>query len=193
MPDFTFASAAPALVAILLAAGAASAQTQTPETRVTVTVQPSQTVEERVADEIKAKELRREGEERSAAAESARIAETTPAAILRRARTFHINSGTSFFTPSQLVTALQKRTEFAEWQYALLDGWGNRGIADVLVEIDRPLFTYTFTYTLTSRGSGVILASGKVTAFDGNAAAPRLAKKIVEDIRKARTLSAPKR
>ena len=92
MPHFRIASAAPAIIATLLAAGAAPAQA--PERRVTVTVEPSQTVEERVADEIKAKELRREAEERSAAAESARIAETSPSAILRRARTFHVSSGT---------------------------------------------------------------------------------------------------
>ena len=179
--------AARVLLATVLVAGTAAAQA--PESRVRVIVEPSQTVEERVADEIRAKELRREGSERSAAAESARIAETSPAALLRRARTFYVGSGTSFFTPVQLQVALQKRAEFEEWGYAIVDGWENREVADVLVEIDRPLFTYTFTYKLTSRGSGVILATGKVTAFDGNAAAPKLAKKIIEDIRRARRLA----
>ncbi len=46
--------------------------------------------------------------------------------------------------------------------------------------------TYIFTYQITDRGTGIILATGKVTAFDGNIAAPRLAGRIVEDIKKAR-------
>jgi hypothetical protein len=178
------------LLAAALAVGTASAQA--PESRVTVKIEPSQTVEERIADEIKAKELLREGSERSAAAESARLAETSPAALLRRARTFYVSSNTSFFTPELLQFELQKRTEIEEWGYAIVDGWGNREIADVLVEIDRPLFTYTFTYKLTSRGSGIVLAVGKVTAFNGNAAAPRLAKKIVKDIQLARSLAKPR-
>ena len=59
-------------------------------------------------------------------------------------------------------------------------------VADLLIEVDRPLFTFTFTYKVTDRASGVLLASGKVTAFDGNTAAPDLAQRILKDMRAAR-------
>jgi hypothetical protein len=162
------------------------ASAQSVEQRVSVTVRPAQTVEERVADEVKEKALRKAAEEKLATEESAKIAESSPTALLTRARTFFIDSGTSFFEPVQLQNALRQRAEFELWRMAVVGGWDKRSVADVLVEIDRPLFTYTFTYQLTDRSTGIVIAAGKVTAFDGNAAAPKLAARIIEEIKKAR-------
>ncbi|MCP9495937.1 MAG: hypothetical protein MSG64_15920 [Pyrinomonadaceae bacterium MAG19_C2-C3] len=172
----------------------APAQTtvQSPEQRVAVTVRPAQTVEERVADEFKEKELRRVAEENLAAVRSAEIAANTPKAMLSRAQTIFISSGTSFFEPIQLQNALRQRTEFDLWQLAVIDGWDKRNTADIIIEVDRPLFTYTFTYQITARSTAIVLASGKITAFDGNAAAPRLAGKIIDEIKKARGASKAK-
>ena len=69
---------------------------------------------------------------------------------------------------------------------AIVDAWDKRNFVDVVITIDRPLFTYTFTYKITNRSNGVLLASGKVTAFDGYAAAPKLAERIMEEMRVAR-------
>ena len=171
-------------IATLITAGAANAQTT--EQNVNVTIRPSQTVEQRVADEVKAKELLKAAEERMAAEEAARIAETSPKALLSRARVVFVDSDTSFFEPVQLQNALRKRAEFDAWQMAIIDAWDKRNVADVIIAIDRPLFTYTFTYKITSRGNGVLLASGKVTAFDGNDAAPKLAQRIIEEMKIAR-------
>jgi hypothetical protein len=92
-----------------------------------------------------------------------------------------------------MQNALRARTEANTWNLAIVDGWDKRNVADVLVSIDRPLFTYTFTYKLTHRATGILLATGKVTAFDGNAAAPKLAEKIIEEIRTARAEAKPKK
>lgn len=160
---------------------------QTPsQQNVTITVRPAQTVEERVADEVKEKALRKAAEEKLAAEESAKIAESSPGALLSRAHTVYISSGTSFFSPVQLQNALRKREEFDVWEMAIIDDWNKQNVADVLIEVGRPLFTYTFTYKVTHRSTGVVLATGKVTAFDSNGAAPKLAKRIVEEIKKAR-------
>jgi hypothetical protein len=172
------------VAAILIACGATYAQSS--EQQMTITVRPVGTVEQRVADEIKEKELRKAAEEKLAAEESARIAEKSPKALLSRARTFFVSSGTSYFEPVQLQNALSKNSDFDAWQMAIVEGWEKRNVADVLVEVDRPLFTYTFTYQITDRGTGIVLATGKVTAFDGNAAAPKIASRIVEEIKKAR-------
>jgi hypothetical protein len=174
------------VAATFIFAGAAHAQSSSGEQRVTVTITPPQTPEERVANEIKEKELRRVAEEKLAAEQSARIAEKSPRTLLSHARTVYISSNTSFFEPVQLQHALAERTEFEAWELAIVDGWDKRNIADIIVEVDRPLFTYTFTYQITDRGTGIIVATGKVTAFDGNDAAPKLASKIVEEIKKAR-------
>jgi hypothetical protein len=180
-----------ALSLAVLAAGAATAQTTTQN--INVTVLPAMTVEERVANEMKEKALRKAAEEKLAAEESAKIAETSPRTLLRRAHTFYIDSDTSFFEAVQLQNALRNRPEADTWQLAIVDGWDKRNIADLLVDIDRPLFTYTFTYKITHRATGILLATGKVTAFDGNAAAPKLAEKIIEEIRNARGEAKPKK
>ena len=179
-------TAAVLCAAFAAAAAGEDARAQTTEHNVTITVRPSQSVEEKVADEFKEKTLRKEAEEKMAAAESARIAETSPRALLGRARTIYVESGTSFFEPVQLQNALLKRTEFDDWQMAIVEGWEKRNVADLLVEVDRPLFTYTFTYKVTHRATGVVIATGKVTAFDGTAAAPKLAQRIFEEMKKAR-------
>ncbi|HEX8352618.1 MAG TPA: hypothetical protein VF611_06960 [Pyrinomonadaceae bacterium] len=173
------------LAAVLAACGAASAQDGA-RRRVEVTVRPAQSAEERVADEVKEKRLRRAAEEKLAAEESARVAAASPKALLGRARTFYVESGTSYFEPVQLQNALRAREELEAWGMVILDGHDRRGVADLIVEIDRPLFTFTFTYKVTDRDTGVLLAAGKVTALDGNAAAPKLAAKVVEAMRSAR-------
>lgn len=182
------------LLVLFLAAASSTAEAQTASTngeqRVTITVRPAQTAEERVADSMKEKELRRVADEKSAAEEAARATASSPAALLRSARTVFVSSGTSFFEPVQLQNALMRRGEFEAWRMAIVDGREKRAAADIQVEIDRPLFTYTHTYKITARDTGILLASGKITAFDGNAAAPRLAAKIIEHIKNARGESA---
>jgi len=172
---------------------AATANGQTADQNVNVTIRPSQTVEEKVANEVKEKALRKAAEEKLAAEEAAKIAETSPKALLRRARVVYVDSSTSFFEEEQLQNALRKRKEFDTWQMAIVDGYDKRNIADVIIDIDRPLFTYTFTYKITDRSSGIVLAIGKVTAFDGNLAAPKLAERVIEDMRVARGESKAKK
>ena len=172
---------------------AVSAQAQTPEQNVNVTIRPQQTPEERVATEMKEKDLRKAAEEKRAEDEAARISETSPKNLLRRARIVFIQSDTEFFDSIQLQNELRKREEFDNWQMAIVDDWNKRGVVDVIVEVDRPLFTYTFTYKITDRKSGILLSSGKLTAFDGNVAAPKLAERIVHDIGVARGEVKPKK
>ena len=177
---------------VLLAAGI-SVHAQSSEQNITVTVKPAQTVEERVADSIKEKELRAAAEERLAAEKSARIVSKSPRALLSRAQTIYVTSNTEYFEPIQLQNALRKRSEFDAWELAIIDGWEKRNIADIIVEVDRPLFTFTFTYKITDRSNGILLTTGKIAAFDGDAAAPLLAERIVKDIQKARWEAAEKK
>jgi len=163
-----------------------SAYAQNADQNVNVTIKPSQTVEERVADSIKEKELREAAEEKVAAEKSARIAASSPRALLRRAQTIFVESSTSYFEPIQLQNALRKSSELEAWEMVIIDSWEKRKVADIIIEIDRPLFTFTFTYKITDRANGILLSTGKITAFDGNAAAPLLTDRIIKDIKNAR-------
>jgi hypothetical protein len=175
-----------AYLLILLAAVSMHAHAQTTEQNVNVTIKPSQTVEQRVADSIKEKQLREAAEEKLAAEKSARIASKSPTALLSSAQTVYVSSDTSYFDSTQLQNELRKSNEFEAWNMAIIGDWSKREAADILIEVDRPLFTFTFTYTITDRANGILLTSGKITAFDGNIAAPMLSSRIIKDIKKAR-------
>src|SRR6185436_3364980 len=114
-------------VMVLLAASL-SAYAQSSEQNITVTIKPAQTVEQRVADSIKEKELREAAEEKLAAEKSARIASKSPRALLSHAQTIYVESNTSYFEPVQLQNALRKRSEFDAWEMAIVDGWEKRKI-----------------------------------------------------------------
>ena len=180
------------LVAVFVSANL-FALAQTREQTINVKIVPSTTVEEKVANDTKERELRKAAEEKRVAEEAAKIAETSPKALLSRARILYITSNTDYFETVQLQNALRKRNEVDAWQLAMVDGWDRRSVADTEIEIDRPLFTWTFTYKITNRSTGILLATGKVNAFDGNAAAPMLAERIVEEIRKARGETKPRK
>ena len=166
---------------------------QAPPQEINVTIRQSQTPEARVAEEEKLKELRRAADEKRATEEAARIAETNPKNLLRKARVVFVTSNSDFFEPVQLQNELRKRAEFDEWQMAIVDGWAKHDVADIIIAVDRPLFTYTFTYVVTNRSNGIVLATGKVTAWDGNAAAPKLASRILDEIKVARGEMKPKK
>ena len=166
---------------------------QAPPQEINVTIRQSQTPEARVAEEEKLKELRRAADEKRATEEAARIAETNPKNLLRKARVVFVTSNSDFFEPVQLQNELRKRAEFDEWQMAIVDGWAKHDVADIIIAVDRPLFTYTFTYVVTNRSNGIVLATGKVTAWDGNAAAPKLASRILDEIKDARGEMKPKK
>ena len=184
-PQFTL------VAAVLLFCATVTAQTNPQD--INLTIGPPRTAEQRVADEVKAAELRKAAEEKRAVEEAARIAETSPKFLLAKARILFVGSESSFFEDDQLQNALRKREEFDRWQLAIVDGWDKRNVADLIITIDRPVFTYTFTYKITDRSKGIILATGKVTAFDGNAAAPKLAGRIMDEIRTARGETKPKK
>jgi len=178
-----------AYLLILLIAVGVNAAAQTPEQNINVTIKPSQTVEQRVADSIKEKQLREAAEEKLAAERSARIASRSPQALLSRAQTVYVSSDTSYFDSTQLQNELRKTKEFEAWEMAIIDDWNKRDVADIIIEVDRPLFTFTFTYKITDRANGILLTSGKITAFDGNIAAPMLKSRIIKDMKKARETS----
>lgn len=64
-------------------------------------------------------------------------------------------------------------------------------VADLIIQIDRPLFTYDFTYTLMSPSTSIELATGKVIAFDGVHAAPKIAKNLIKIFLAARQPQPP--
>lgn len=105
------------------------------------------------------------------------VVKADPAEILRSARTVVIQSRTMYFTPALLARVLLNQPAFNSLQLKLVQ---DPRVADLIIKIDRPLFTYDFTYIVTSPSTSIVLASGKVIAFDGAAAAPKIAKNVIK-------------
>jgi Trypsin-like peptidase domain len=114
---------------------------------------------------------------------SAAIASAKPEDILRAAKTLGITTRTMYFTPDTLAKALANQKTFPTLGLMLVT---DERLADLHILIDRPLFTYTFTYSVTDAKTSILLDSGKVTAIDGNTAAGRIAKQLVEKWSKVR-------
>ena len=106
------------------------------------------------------------------------------------AQTFSIHSVTAWFDEKNLEQALQQRPEFSGWGYLLIGALplGEKRLADLTIEINRPLFTWDWSYSIRDQSTNKSLASGKVTAISGAAAAPILAKAIVGTIANSRGL-----
>jgi hypothetical protein len=115
------------------------------------------------------------------APQSSAISERNQA--LKFARTIHINSETMFLTAGTLDRALMKQKD---WDKLGLNILNNPGRADLELQVNRVVFTHVHTYVLTDKSTGIVLASGKVTAFDGVIASGPMAEQIVKILSAAR-------
>jgi hypothetical protein len=81
-----------------------------------------------------------------------------------------------FFPEDPLESELQKNPDFKKWGFVMVT---DRRAADLIIEVDRPVFTWDFTFSIVHPRTSVSLGSGKVIAWDGVRAARPLAKKIL--------------
>jgi len=114
---------------------------------------------------------------------SAAIANANPKQILRNAKTICIRSRTAFLTVDTLDRALALQKEWLKLGITIVQ---DERVADLLINIDRPLFTYVHTFVVVDKRTSVVLSSGKVTAFDGTIASDGIAKQIIKTFAAAR-------
>lgn len=108
---------------------------------------------------------------------SAAIADSKPKQILKNAKTIYIHSKTSFLTVDTLDRALALQKDWDKLDLTIVQ---DRRVADIFIEIDRPIFTYVHTFVIVDKKTSIVLGSGKVTAFDGTIASGGLAKDIIK-------------
>jgi hypothetical protein len=107
----------------------------------------------------------------------------TPKEILAASKTIYVRSNTVFFKPDQMVNALLKRKEIAEWGLTFVEDYK---VADLILELDHVLFTYKFTFKIYSQRIGGIVATGDAIIWDGNLGANKMASRVIEKLAKAR-------
>lgn len=114
---------------------------------------------------------------------SAAITNADPKQIVKNARTIFILSKTAFLTVDTLDRALVLEKAWPQLELTIVH---DQRVADLLVEIDRPLFTYVHTFVIIDKKTSIVLDSGKVTAFDGTIASGGIAKDMVKFFAAAR-------
>jgi hypothetical protein len=113
-----------------------------------------------------------------------------PVSIMRSARTIFVRSMTVYLEAEQLESELRKRPEFKSLELAIVK---DEQMADIRIAINRAEFSFNYTFTATNPQTSVVLASGKVTAWNGDFAAPRIARDFLKQMQAAREPStAPK-
>jgi hypothetical protein len=110
---------------------------------------------------------------------STSLARENPADLLRKARTVCVHSLTVWFTTATLEKELMKQQGFHDWGLTVVR---DSKLADLDIEVDRPLWTYTFTVAVADARTSMLLGSDKVVAASGDLAARNLAEKIVKMI-----------
>jgi hypothetical protein len=114
---------------------------------------------------------------------SAAIADVQPLQLLKNAKTIYIHSKTSFLTVDTLVRALTTNKDWAPLGLTIVQ---DPRVADLFIEVDRPLFTYVHTYVMSDKRTSIVLDSGKVTAFDGTKASGPIAKNLIKTLSSAK-------
>lgn len=106
-----------------------------------------------------------------------------PNSILRSIRTIFVRSMTVYLEAEHLETELRKRPEFKELELAIVK---DERVADLMIEINRAEFSFNYAFTATNPQTSIVVASGKVTAWNGDFAAPRIAKQFLKSLQTAR-------
>lgn len=108
--------------------------------------------------------------------------------ILAASKTIYVQSRTVSFKPEQMINALNKRNEMREWGLTFVD---ERGLADLVLELDHVLFTWKYTFKLYSQRLGTVVATGNNIIWDGNIGADDMANRFIEKVKVARGTAQP--
>lgn len=108
--------------------------------------------------------------------------------VIRKARKIYISSKTNFLTVSTLERALLQQKG---WEKLGLNIVTNQSSADLEIAVDRLIFTHIHTYVVTDKSSSIVLAAGRVRAFDGVVASGPMAEQIVKALATKRSPSHP--
>ncbi|PYS86864.1 MAG: hypothetical protein DMF62_14405 [Acidobacteria bacterium] len=111
---------------------------------------------------------------------NADLVNADPKAIMQNAKFLYIDdNGSSHIKDKMMERALMKRPEFAKWKLVIVQ---DPKLADLEIAVSHDLFTWDYRYSIIDRRTKILLASSKVTAWDGNVASERFAKSIVETL-----------
>lgn len=108
----------------------------------------------------------------------------SPNDLLRSAQTIFIGTKTIYFKPAALEQALLDRPEVQEWGFAISR---DEADADLIIEVDRKLFTNRFVYSVIDPKTQRVLLAGKIGSLGGTVEG-QIANGFVKRLQKVRPL-----
>ena len=87
-----------------------------------------------------------------------------PNDVLRSAQTIFIRTKSVYFKPAALEQKLLERDEFQQWGFVISR---EESDADLIIEVDRKLFTDRFVYSVIDPKSKRVLLAGNVASIGG--------------------------
>lgn len=108
------------------------------------------------------------------------IVNADPKSLLRNARIFYIYSNSELINEKMMENALMKLPEFEKWNSIMVK---DAKLADIIINVEHDLFTFDYRYSMTDRRTDIVLATGKVTVWDGKIASKKFAKLIVAKLK----------
>ena len=114
-------------------------------------------------------------------------AKTTPAETLRSAQTIFIRTKSRYFKPAALEQELLDRSEVQHWGMVISR---DETDADLIIEVDRKLFTNRFVYSVLDPRSNRVLLGGKIGSLGGSVEW-QIASGFVNRIRPFRAFGSP--
>jgi hypothetical protein len=88
----------------------------------------------------------------------------SPAETLRSAQTIFIRTKSAYFKPAALEQELLDREEVQRWGMVISR---DETDADMIIEVDRKLFTNKFVYSVLDPRANRVLLSGKIGSLGG--------------------------
>jgi hypothetical protein len=101
---------------------------------------------------------------------------------LRSAQTIYIKTRSIYFKPATLENSLLQNEEFQQWGIAITRDAAD---ADLIIEVDRKLFTTSFVYSVIDPAHNRLLASGRVNSIGGTVE-EKISDSLVKKLRAAR-------
>jgi hypothetical protein len=92
------------------------------------------------------------------------FAPRAPVDVLRSAQTIFIRTKSAYFKPAALEQALLDRNEIQAWNMVISR---EETDADLIIEVDRKLFTNKFVYSVLDPRTNRVLLSGKIGSLGG--------------------------
>lgn len=89
----------------------------------------------------------------------------SPGEALRSAQTIFIRTKSVYFKPAALEQALLDRSEVQQWGLVISR---EETDADLIIEVDRKLFTNKFVYSVIDPHTKRVLISGKIGSLGGS-------------------------